>query len=113
MAAPAPRQSTPTPSRCSPIGVGPPTDGGGEEPGTASAGESSSAEEGFIRNRNRIRAKFHEEQDARHRKEQEARSAPQLPPVAEEDAEQAELGATAAPGVADTQQPASTPSSSR
>ena len=55
----------------------------------------------------RIRAEFYEKKAARHREERDARATPPLPPVTEEEAAQAEPGATAAPGVAATHRPAS------
>ena len=98
MAAPSPSRSTPTPSRRGDgRGLGYPTDGEWEFE-TASAGESSS-EEDIRRNSELIRLKFHEDQEGRHQREQAVR---QLPPVAEEDVGQVDLGATAAPEVVET-----------
>ena len=119
MAAPSPgripRQefgagSTPTPSRRNQDGVGDgfETDGLWEADfETASAGHMSESSEDDIRqNRERIHAQFYADQEARHQREQAAR---QLPPVAKEDAVQVDPGPTVAPGVAETQPPASTP----
>ena len=105
--------STPTPSRRNRDGVGDGCETDGQwdssaEAAAASAGESSS-EEDCRRNSEIIRARLYEKQAIRHREEREARSTPPLPSVAEEEAAQADPGATAAPGVAETQQPASAP----
>ena len=101
--------STPTPSHRDQDGVGDgfQTDGLWDADfETASAGHLSSSEEDVRQNRERIHAQLYAEQEARHQREQAVR---QLPPVTEEDAAQADTGATAAPGVAETQQPASAP----